>query len=158
MKTISSGKLFFLKKVFPIVWFGFLIFFVVGAVATGALRQGPAAIMLFIVPAFMAVIGVFILRNFIWDLMDDVQDAGDYLVVRRGSEEETIRLDNIMNVSVSTNMNPPRITLRLAKPGRFGNEVAFSPYRPFSLNPFAKNAIAEDLIVRVDAARRGVRR
>jgi hypothetical protein len=58
-----------------------------------------------------------------------------------------------MNVNASTYVNPPRITLRLVTPGRFGNEIAFSPIAGFRLNPFAKNKIAEDLIVRVDRAR-----
>ena len=75
--------------------------------------------------------------------------------MRRGSEEETIPLASIINVSAATQMNPPRITLKLAKPGRFGDEVVFSPQKPFSFNVFAKNPIAEDLIMRVDAARRG---
>jgi hypothetical protein len=58
-----------------------------------------------------------------------------------------------MNVSASTNMNPPRITLRLVQPGKFGSELAFSPTMSFTLNPFAKSGVAEDLIVRVDKAR-----
>jgi hypothetical protein len=45
------------------------------------------------------------------------------------------------------------VTLRLAKPGRFGDEIAFVPLSGFNLNPFATNRVAEDLIVRVDAAR-----
>ena len=57
-----------------------------------------------------------------------------------------------MNVSSTTFSNPPRITLRLVKQGKFGKEIAFQP-AGFSLNPFAKNPIAEDLIVRVDDAR-----
>jgi hypothetical protein len=61
-----------------------------------------------------------------------------------------------MNVSVTTMVNPPRITLRIANAsgvGPLGSEVTFSPPRPFSLNPFAKIPVAEDLIVRVDRAR-----
>ena len=77
------------------------------------------------------------------------------LVVRNGSEEERIPLGNIMNVSASTNTNPPRITLRLVRPGRFGADVSFSPSSRISFNPFAKNPVAEDLIVRVDKARLG---
>jgi len=76
-------------------------------------------------------------------------------VVRNGSEEERIPLGNIMNVSASTNTNPPRITLRLVRPGRFGADVSFSPSSRISFNPFAKNPVAEDLIVRVDKARLG---
>jgi hypothetical protein len=60
----------------------------------------------------------------------------------------------VINVSASMFVNPPRITLQLAQPGRFGDEVAFSPRTRTRLNPFARNEIAEDLIQRVDRARR----
>ena len=40
------------------------------------------------------------------------------------------------------------------KPGRFGSEVTSSPRVRFSLNPFAKHPVVQDLIVRVDKARR----
>jgi hypothetical protein len=50
-------------------------------------------------------------------------------------------------------VNPSRITLRLAERGRFGDEIVFSPVRTMTFNPFAKSAVAEDLIVRVDKAR-----
>jgi hypothetical protein len=38
-------------------------------------------------------------------------------------------------------------------PGKFGDEIAFSPIRRFTLNPFARNEVAEDLMARVDQAR-----
>lgn len=75
------------------------------------------------------------------------------MLVKNGSDEERVPLSNIMNVSASTNMNPPRITLRLVRPGRFGADVSFSPSSKISFNPFAKNPVVEDLIVRVDQAR-----
>jgi len=60
---------------------------------------------------------------------------------------------NVMNVSMSTGLNPPRLSLRVVTPGQLGPEIVFSPARRFSLNPFARNPIAEDLMVRVDRAR-----
>src|SRR5438094_58091 len=63
-----------------------------------------------------------------------------------------------MNVSVSAYTNPPRITLKLVTAGKLGYEVAFSPIRPFSMNPFAGIEIADHLIVRVDPAPQPVRR
>jgi hypothetical protein len=62
-------------------------------------------------------------------------------------------LSNIMNVSSSTFMNPPRVTLKLVRPSKFGREIAFSPASKFTLNPFAKNEIAEDLMDRAYRAR-----
>lgn len=157
MKKISSGSTFMIKKVFPVFWFGFIVVFLLTSLT--ARMPAPEELIFFLVPCLMGIFGFFLFRKLLWDLADEVHDHGDYLVVRRGSETETIRIDNIMNVSASTNINPPRITLRLATPGRFGNEISFSPIKPFSLNMFAKNPIAEDLIVRVDAARRvGARR
>ena len=73
--------------------------------------------------------------------------------MRKGDEEDMVPLSNVMNVSASTVTNPPRITLRLVTPGKFGDEVTFSPMKDFTLNPFARNPIAEDLIRRVDQAR-----
>ena len=59
-----------------------------------------------------------------------------------------------ITVPDSEKLNPKRITLRLRKPGAFGDEVAFIPQAPvFRLNPFTRNAIAERLIRRVDQLR-----
>lgn len=153
MKKISSGSTMFHKKVFPLIWFGFAAFFVVTAVIGGAVRDGQW--MFLVMPCFMAVFGAFLMKKLVWDLADEVHDCGDCLLIRIGSEEEIIPLGNIMNVSASTNTSPPRITLRLVRPGRFGAEVSFSPASKLSFNPFAKNPVAEDLMVRVDQARRG---
>lgn len=150
MTKISSGSLFYTKRIFPLFWFGFVGVMFALLLANGNLQKSPA---MFIVPCVMAVFGYVLMKKLVWDLVDEVYDAGDFLVVRNRGEEEQVPLTNIMNVSASTNVNPPRITLRLVNPGRFGSEIAFSPPRVFSLNPFAKNKVAEDLIVRVDQAR-----
>ncbi len=151
MKKISSGATVFHKRVFPLIWFGGLAAFLVLAIR-GPVAEGEWVFLA--APIFMATIGVLIMKKLVWDLVDEVNDGGDYLLIRKGSEQERVPLSNIMNVSAATNTNPPRITLRLVKPGKFGQEITFSPQVKFSFNPFAKNPIAEDLIVRVDKARR----
>jgi len=151
MTKISSTRMKFYRKGFPAVWFGFLAFFVISAVSSGAIHDEQW--MVLAVPCFMAIFGFFMFKKLLWDLVDEVHDCGDYLLVRNKGEEERLPLQNIMNVSASAHTNPPRITLRLVKPGKFGSEVSFSPVSKLSLNPFAKNPIAEDLIVRVDKAR-----
>ncbi|MDB5922568.1 MAG: hypothetical protein JWN13_1504 [Betaproteobacteria bacterium] len=150
MTKISSGLTFFNKKVFPALWFGFLAFFLVTATLAGIVEKAPVSV---VIPVFMAVIGFFVMKKLVWNLADEVYDCGDFLLVRNRGEEDRVPLSNVMNVNASTYVNPPRITLKLVTPGRFGNEVAFSPIAGFRLNPFAKNKIAEDLIVRVDRAR-----
>jgi hypothetical protein len=84
---------------------------------------------------------------------DEVYDCGDELLIKNRGREDRIKLSNVINVNVSSFTNPPRITLRLDKPGRLGPEISFPAITAFSLNPFAKNQIGEDLIVRVDRAR-----
>jgi len=150
MKQLSSDTTGFHKKVAPAIWFGVLALF--GLFAIFGDRPQPFAL---VVLAFMAVLGLFTLKKVAWDLVDEVWDQGDALVVRKGGRECLIPLTNVMTISAPRMMNPPRITLRLVDPCPFGNEVSFFPKQQSGLNPFAKNEIAEDLIVRVDRARRG---
>lgn len=105
-------------------------------------------------PLAMMAFGYFLFRKLFWSLVDEVYDCGDSILVRNKGREERISLSNVINVSESSLTNPPRIELRLDKPGRFGNEIAFSPEVPWGINPFARSKVGEDLIVRVDQARR----
>jgi hypothetical protein len=150
MKKISSGTTRFYKWILPVFWFGFLALFV-----TVPFREAPAELPLFflVVPCLMAAFGFYFMKNLIWNLLDEVQDGGDYLLVRKGSDEERIPLSNVMNVNASTYLNPPRITLRLVKPGRFGGEISFLPVTGLRINRFARNPVAEDLMVRAYQAR-----
>jgi hypothetical protein len=151
MKKIS-GTVVFVKRIFPTIWFGFLGVSVVSALIDGRF-QDPQRLPFLLVPIIMIVLGFFLMKGFVWDLMDEVHDCGDSLRVRRGGDEETIAFTNIMNVSVTTHVSPPRITLRLVNPGRFGNEIAFTPPMFLSFNPFTKHPLADELMVRVDRAR-----
>ena len=151
-----SDSMFFMKRAFPIIWFGFLVVFV-GVALTAAVARGAEAtdFVFFVIPIFIAVIGYSVMQRLVWDLVDEVYDHGDYLIVRNRGDETRIDLADIMNVSVSTLMNPPRITLRLRQPTKLGSDISFSPARSFKWLPLgdSKNPIAEDLIVRVDRAR-----
>jgi hypothetical protein len=123
------------------------------------LQENTAAVLVRLSDALLlplccfAVFGFYFIRNLICNPLDEVQDGGDYLLVRKGSDQERIPLGNVMNVNASTYMNPPRITLRLLKAGRFGAEVSFLPVTGLRINRFAKNPVAEDLIVRAYEAR-----
>jgi hypothetical protein len=149
VKKISANTTF-QRKIFPVLWFGILAVVFLSMVFGRVYRQAPFAL---IVPIIMAAFGYVLMRNLIFDLVDEVYDDGDSLLVKKGAEEERIALSNIMNVSASMMTNPPRISLRLVTPVKFGQEIVFSPVRQFTLNPFAKNPIAQDLMVRVDQAR-----
>ncbi len=90
----------------------------------------------------------------VFDLADHVYDAGDHLIVQRGKREVRISFAEIVSVSETYLMNPPRITLRLRDSGVFGREVVFSPRFPMPWSPFRNGPIAKDLIERVKAAQR----
>jgi hypothetical protein len=151
MQRISSRSTFFYKRVFPVFWFGFLVIFVATALSKGSLSGVPLAVFI-LPPLFMALFFYFIMKKLVFDLADEVLDAGDALIVRFGSEQQRIQLSEIINVSYVYMMNPPRVTLTLRTPCQFGKEVSFSP--PTRFLPFAKSPIVTELIERVDAARR----
>jgi hypothetical protein len=153
MKRISSRRTFYYKRVFPVIWFGFLATFIVAPFfgnSSSHIPSGP----FFIVPVVMAVFAYVLLKKIVFDLADEVSDTGGFLVVRFGNAQEQIALANIINISYTMMMNPPRITLTLRQPCRFGKEISFIP--PISWVPFSKSPIVAELIERMDAARMGL--
>jgi hypothetical protein len=152
MRRISSRTTFWYKWIFPIVWFGFLALFFAGGVLTNVLNNRTQLVPFIVLPAVMAVVGYVIMKKLVLDLVDEVWDDGVALVVRDRGREDRIALSNIMNVSYSPLINPPRVTLMLRQPSNFGAEISFSA--PVRFVPFAKSPVIEDLIHRIDAARR----
>ena len=150
MRLISSKGTFFSKRVFPVVWFGFLACFVLTSVITAPGKK-PVALPFLALPAVMAIFGFIIMKLLVFDLADSVWDDGDALVVKNKGWEERIALANIINVSSSMS-NPPRITLTLREECRWGKVVVFSP--PTEFFRFTRpSQVATDLIERIDRQR-----
>jgi len=146
MRRISSGWTFFYKRVFPIIWFGFLGVFVgIGIV------KGQGAVVVF-VPIAMIGFGYFLMKKLVFDLVDEVWDDGDALVVKNGGQEQRVALSDIKNVNYSPFVNPPLVTLSLRRPTVFGEQITFCA--PVRLVPFSSSPVIADLIDRVDRARR----
>ena len=150
MKRISSSWTFVYKRLFPVFWFGFVLVFLGISFFVDMPKDAPP-VPLFILPTFMLVIGYFIMRKFIFDLVDQVWDDGDSLLVINRGEEERIALANIKNVNYSPFISPRRAVLSLQRNTAFGNHIAFLP--PTRFLPFATNPVVNDLIDRIDAAR-----
>ena len=104
-----------------------------------------------IVPIIMAALGYFIMKKLIFDLVDEVRDAGRALIVRNDDREERILLADIKNVNYSPFISPPRVVLSLRRMTIFGNQITFCA--PVRFVPFAAIPVIADLIDRVDAAR-----
>jgi hypothetical protein len=150
MKKISGQSTFYYKRVLPVLLFGVPLFILCVTLFTSPAR---VPLLAFLPPLLLIPFFFLMFRKLVWDLADEVWDAGDHLVVKIGDQSESVPLGSIMNVSASTLVNPPRITLRLVSPGRFGQEISFSPPRNSMFNPFARNAVADDLIERVHRVR-----
>ena len=148
MMRISSGRTWLYKRVFPVFWLGGLALFAAAAGSTTGFRQP----FFFIAPISLAAFGIYFMRKAVWSLMDEVLQGDDYLVIRKGIDDERVSLADVVNVNYRPG-KPGLITLRLRQPGRFGDEVTFMTVSQYSLNPFAKNPIAEALIAEVDRAR-----
>ncbi len=108
-----------------------------------------------IVPVAMAVVGYVLFRRLLFDLVDEVWDDGDTLIVKNAGVEERVPLKSIINIGYSLLTNPERVTLTLRDAGPFGKEITFMPLpRPFSFRWPSRNPIIDELIERVDQARR----
>jgi hypothetical protein len=152
MRRISSRMTFYYKRIFPAIWFGFLILLIALPFASTSRWNAMPPLPFFIGPAVMMIVGYFIMKKLVFDLVDEVWDDGGSLLIKNRGEEERIALRDIKNVSYSTMMNPPRVTLSLRRPTVFGDEITFGA--PIRFVPFTTSPIIKDLIDRIDLARR----
>ena len=152
MTTLSSKLTFVHKRVIPLVLFGALAVAVLVAAIEAESWPSP-----YFLATAAAIAGFWLvtMKLLIWSLVDEVEDHGDYLIVRNRDEHERIPLTNISSVSGTMMLNPPQVTLRLITPGKFGSTVRFTPVMRFRFNPFAKPLLVNELRARVDRARRG---
>ena len=162
MRRLSSSYTYFYKRIFPLLWCGFLLVFV--AIQLWAIQHArtpvqPAQILPFLLmPLLMVGVGFFIYRKLIHDLMDEVWLDGDYLVVKNRGEQRRVALVDVMNINASTMTNPRRLTVMLRIDSRFGRSFSFMPASPRGfMSAFQPDPIATELIERVDALRGGSR-
>jgi hypothetical protein len=150
MKKLSSKSTFFQKRIFPVIVFGFLGIFMLAPLFDGH-KESSADIIFFIFPVIMAVFLYFLMKNLVFDLIDEVYDEGSSLLFKNNGKTVRVNLTDIKNVSYSVVVNPPRVTLSLRCKTEFGDELSFSP--PASLIPFKRNKDILELIDRIDRAR-----
>ena len=143
---------FIYKRIFPTIFLGFLVLFVAIPLLLGLNSGQFPPLPFFVAPVIMFAVFLFIMKKLVFDLVDEVLDAGDALIVKNGDREERIALSEIMNVNYSQFVNPPRVVLSLRRPSIFGAQVAFCP--PVRFVPFSTSPIVDELIQRIDAARR----
>jgi hypothetical protein len=148
MKKISTPYTFAIKLT-PFLFLGFMAFMVVLLLMNGALP------IVLIMPCVMAVFAYQWWKTNVRNLVDEVDDCGDYLLIKKRAEEDTVLLSNITNVNFSAARDGAqgRITLTLASPGKFGTEITFAPPPHIYVSFPRRNEIAEDLSARAYKAR-----
>lgn len=146
MKKISSNSTWWFKWGMPSAFLAFLMLVVIMG-----WRQG-GSIALLIAPIIMGGVMWVMLRQKLFDLVDEVWDQVDALVVRHRGIETRIDLSNITNITDMTTANWPRVTLHLRLPCQLGDSISFAPQGGGSILSRG-NPIALDLIRCVDAAR-----
>jgi hypothetical protein len=152
MPLMSSKMTFFYKRVFPVIWFGFLAVFFLVALVKGSAADPISNLPSLIIPVVMAIIGYQIMKKMAFNLVDQVFDLGDALLVRNGGQEERIALADIKNVNFFPYMSPPQVTLSPRRPSVFGDTIVFCA--PARLMPLSPSPTIEKLVDRIDAARR----
>lgn len=154
MKRLSSKTIYLYKIVFPVFWFGILGCFALIALF-GISKCNDfdviAFVMPIIIPLVMAAFGYFVMKKFVFDLINEVYDEGSSLLFKNGKKEVRVNLHEIKNVSYSAMVSPPRVTINLRRKTEFGDELSFVP--PISFIPFKKNPDIVELIDRIDRAR-----
>ena len=136
-----------MKKPFP-----GMALVIVGAMLVGGVFTAPfnAANLLFA----MALIGaaIVIQRAVTRNLADEIMDGGEYLLVRADGIEEKVMIQDVMTVHRGFGHNPERVILRLRRPSRLGDTIAFIP-RGQRWFPFVEHPLVLELRTRAELLR-----
>ena len=128
MRPLSSKMTFYYKRVSPVIFFGVvLLMFGFGLISVLRDRQ-VSNVPFLIVLLLLAVFAYRFMKKLVFNLADEVLDAGNTLVVRSGGQEERIALSDIKNVNYSPYMSPPQVTLSVRRHTVFG-ETKLSSHR-----------------------------
>ncbi len=149
MKKLSSRWTFLDKYVVPSIHFagyGLMIF-----MCSLFSKSQPLALLVVLFPLVLGVIAFWTLRRYTFPLLDKVVDGGDHLLLKRGKQEDTLQLTDIVEVVFMTNtarhlglqsqgfslnlVNLPRVFLTLKTPSVFGATVVFVPVLELNLTP-----------------------
>jgi hypothetical protein len=153
---LSSRWTYLQRRVFPIIWYGFLALFLgVSLVIRAKRKPGDELIPIWLFPLAVAVFGFFGMKHFVFGLADEVWDAGSDLIVKNHGIERRVELKDIIDAKYTALLRRSRETLTLAEPPDGANVVTFRP--PFKFFPHTMPRIVMDLFLRIEAARNSSR-
>ncbi|MEJ2406075.1 MAG: hypothetical protein P8171_17590 [Candidatus Thiodiazotropha sp.] len=147
MKKIS-GSTFYYKKVFPALWFVFLLFIFIASLVSGV---GEESFLILTMPVVMAIFGYMVIKFRFWNLADEVYDYDNYLEFHKDGKTQKVYLNEIVNIEYSRLNAPDRILMHTRTQGPIGGELVF--ILPIRLIPFTTNPLAYQIIERVNEAK-----
>lgn len=151
MVRLTSLLTGWFKKAGPVLGFAGL------AVAFGLLGwlvwTGRIEVWWLVIPPVLALIGFLYVNRYTAVLVDDIQDAGDALLVHHSGRGWRIPLSSISKVTYSCIAQPPRITLVYRDAMGVVERLVFMPRLTTAMFVFRPPPLLEDLRRRVDAAR-----
>jgi len=151
VQVISFKDTAMLKRGFWLSAAALIAYVAVPSVLNGNLWRRPAInlIPLCILSAFWAY---FLWKTPVHRLADQVMDCGDHLKIRKGRTEEVVPFAAISIAEVLTHLRLHRITVRLCKPTKFGDQIDFLPQASLWGNLPAIRQLALNLTVRANQA------
>lgn len=84
MNKVSSST-FYYKKLFPTLWFGIFVAFLVSCLA---FRPEGDSLFIFTRPILLAAFVYVLFKKMIWDLADEVFDHGNSLEFHKGKKSD----------------------------------------------------------------------
>lgn len=150
MQRLSSSlTIWWYKRLGPLL---LGVAFLVGTAALAiSVARGAVDPAWLIMPPLVTLLVWAYLRRFVFPLADEVFDAGDALLVRRGPHTERIAFCQITSVDYSLVFDPPRITVRFTSP-QGGAALDFMPRLFPGMCFFRSHPLVENLRTRIDRA------
>lgn len=117
MRKVSASP-FYLRNVFPILWFGGLLFLSMNVFGNPGLSNDVGYALI-----ATGIVGSILSRVLALKLADEVYDEGDSLLMRRNDTEQRIYLNQIRKISIHNNT---WITLKTTNEGALGKSIRFA--------------------------------
>ena len=148
-KLLSSRLTFFYKRVFPAAWI--IVFGIFTLFLWICDYKGSSQLKWFVI---ICLLGGSIFLRWFSERLKTVSLQGDQLVVSDYRTQETIPLCQIDEVTETRIWNPKLISLRLNRPGRWGDEIVFIAPIRFQFI-FSNHPLVRELRDMIRKTRRG---
>jgi hypothetical protein len=121
-KKISSEGAAASAKIFACLPLPLFAAMLAAAFWNGQIGAGMVAAGLFFLGGYF-----WSIRRFVWSMVDEVTDCGDYLLAKRGDVEARIVLRDIEDVIDRPYGRPPKTIVKLGVESAFGRRLVFVP-------------------------------